>query len=118
MNNKDSIKLRSKKNDSNNEKTNNHSYNNIKMNNGNADESKNNKYYRNITDNEKQKTNRTKSEDMYKKNKNKLTEKERDDIFNKLHYDGELMKIKKQQNMSKYLSSTSNNYNNSEDKLP
>ena len=118
--NKDSIKLRNKKKDSNNKKIDNHSYNIIKTNNGtiNSDESKNNRYGRNNTDNENKKMYRTISEDMCTKNKNKYTKKEIDDITNKLHYDGELLKIKKQQQiMSKNLSSTSKNYCFSEDKL-
>ena len=55
------------------------------------------KYQENLKDlektvNENKKMYRTISEDMCIKNKNKFNKKEIDDITNKLHYDGDIIK--------------------------
>ena len=59
-----------------------------------------------------------KSHDMYMKKEIKLTKKEIGKLTNKLHYDGELSKIKKQIKISENIKNNSNNNdNNSKEKL-
>ena len=67
--------------------------------------------------NEKKKLKKIKSGPLFQKNKIKLTEKEIADLTNKLHYDGELLKIKKQDALKEEFANNLNYHNFSKEKL-
>ena len=71
---------------------------------------------KNINNGKKKKLKSVQSDPLLNKKKKKLTQKEIEDLTNKLHYDGELLKIKKEKKISEehYYNSK---YNNSYQKL-
>ena len=90
----------------------NNNNNNSNHNNSNHNNSNNNN--NNIIDNdENKKLKKIKSEPLLGKNEIKLTSKEIEELTNKLHYDGELLKIKRQmisENMMNAPNYNNNNY--------
>ena len=59
----------------------------------------------------------SKNDNISNKNKPKLTKKEIDELTNKLHYEGELLKVKKQTMISEEFANNPNYHNFSKDKL-
>ena len=117
-NNKDIIN-NTNTNDNNNNNNNNNNgnnsvdnNNNINKNNNDINNNENINYnnYGSVTEKKNSKQlKKIKSDPLLSKNKIKLTKKEIEELTNKLHYDGELLKIKKQALTSEYLSNTLNN---------
>ena len=72
----------------------------------------------NITNkNNNNKVKDSKNDNISNKNKPKLTKKEIDELTNKLHYEGELLKVKKQTMISEEFANNPNYHNFSKDKL-
>ena len=88
---------------------------NQKNNKTNDDKELNNNNSKNNNDSKKLK--KIKSGPLFQKNEIKLTEKEIADLTNKLHYDGELLKIKKQDALKEEFTNNLNYHNFSKEKL-
>ena len=90
------------------------------QNNNNSNNNKNNDSNNN-NDNNKGKDNKkfvkTKSDPLFQRKEIKLSKKEIEELSNKLHYDGELLKIKKQELLNEELANNKNYHSFSKEKL-
>ena len=73
--------------------------------------------FNNNKNNTTNKSKESKNDNISNKNKPKLTKKEIDELTNKLHYEGELLKVKKQTMISDEFANNPNYHNFSKDKL-
>ena len=109
--NKEPTKFRFKKMQSFDPNPNDNSYNNNNNNDNAQDNSRNeDNNCNNKSKNESKTLKKIKSGSLLTKKEKKLTKKEMEEITNKLHYDGELLKIKKKNSNEESINNSYNNY--------
>ena len=91
--------------------------NNIQLRSKKPNKSKTPNTQNNSGKNSTKKLNESKNDNVSFKNKPKLTKKEIDELTNKLHYEGELLKVKKQAMISEEFANNPNYHNFSKEKL-
>ena len=91
--------------------------NNIQLKSKKPNKSKTPNTQNNSGKNSTKKLNESKNDNVSFKNKPKLTKKEIDELTNKLHYEGELLKVKKQAMISEEFANNPNYHNFSKEKL-
>ena len=91
--------------------------NNIQLRSKKPNKSKTPNTQNNSGKNSIKKLNESKNDNVSFKNKPKLTKKEIDELTNKLHYEGELLKVKKQAMISEEFANNPNYHNFSKEKL-